>query len=654
MLAQDRCNRLNGRKVSTKAQIAFVGTKTLNAIGQRVASRLDNFIDLTFIDSTFDDATAQVKSLISHKDIDAIVSSGGNEFCLSNAIPQLPLTHIPIDGFDLLNALAKAANTSKKIGLISYDNRISKLLAPIGGLLKYPVILGGFTDLDTAGDVIDRMKRDGCAIVGSSLIVDLAKEAGIKAHHYYSDRNVAAALQSAFLTRPECRADFQSGASPAEIVNNFNEATLLLDQSGKLISFNRYAQDTWQEHYGINLKDNPAPMVMDFMTTTSAQSGLSGCSDIAGLTSKYPEITTIPFRLNSGEQCSLLIHRPPASRKRKNSAADAGSAKYKIADFLGQSEAAKHIQSLSLCYAQSDATVLISGESGTGKEVIAQGIHNLGHRKNQPFIALNMSAMQESLIESELFGYEDGTFTGSKRGGKTGLFEAADGGTVFLDEIGDMPLALQTRLLRVLQEKEIIKLGSHKAIPIDVRIIAATNKDLRAEITAGRFREDLFYRLNILDISVPPLRERREDIYPISLHFLEKLVQQSGKSPILYNYLEQVITEFRHYNWPGNVRELENIVERLYVYFQHQQDAVLPDLMTLESICPELDWSRSQDSGYDLETTPKSLKFEQKEHEMSHIRKVLEECDNNVSIAAKKLGISRTTLWRKTKKNCSS
>ncbi|WP_051663189.1 sigma-54 interaction domain-containing protein [Alicyclobacillus macrosporangiidus] len=209
-----------------------------------------------------------------------------------------------------------------------------------------------------------------------------------------------------------------------------------------------------------------------------------------------------------------------------------------------------------------NTTVLIQGESGVGKEVIANYIHSLGTTSENPFIKINCASIPESLLESELFGYEAGAFTGALKHGRPGLFELANGGTLFLDEIGDMPLSLQVKLLRVLQEREIRRIGGKQSIPIEVRIITATNRNLEKLVETGAFREDLFYRINVVPLYVPPLRERREDIIPLVRHFLELYNQRFGRS---VNLSSSALQAMEQYSWPGNVRELQNVIERLVV-----------------------------------------------------------------------------------------
>jgi len=234
---------------------------------------------------------------------------------------------------------------------------------------------------------------------------------------------------------------------------------------------------------------------------------------------------------------------------------------YNIHGIVGQSDAILSLVEVIKKVAATDSTVLITGESGTGKSMIAKAIHFLSGRKDGPFITINCTAIPETLLEAELFGYERGAFTGA-HAPKKGKFELANGGTVFLDEIGDMPLSLQAKLLRVLQDKEIERLGSEKVIKVDLRVIAATNRDIHTLVKEGKFREDLYYRLNVVPIHVPPLRERKEDIPLLIEHFLRTYNSKYGKNVRLSPEAVEILIE---YSWPGNIRELENTVERLVV-----------------------------------------------------------------------------------------
>ena len=244
---------------------------------------------------------------------------------------------------------------------------------------------------------------------------------------------------------------------------------------------------------------------------------------------------------------------------RTNLAKKGHVAKYEFSDIIGNSKIMRETKDISKKLSKSNSTLLLTGESGTGKELFAHAIHNESIKYNGPFVAVNFGALPEDLLESELFGYEEGSFTGAKKGGHTGLFEQAHKGTIFLDEIGDASLKIQTRLLRVLQEKEVLKIGATKIIPIDIRIIAATNKKLDELVERGEFREDLYYRLKVLPIDIPPLRERKEDLPYLIEEIMNKF--PNGEQIQLSPRLEQALID---YDWPGNVRELENVLEYMY------------------------------------------------------------------------------------------
>jgi transcriptional regulator with PAS, ATPase and Fis domain len=278
--------------------------------------------------------------------------------------------------------------------------------------------------------------------------------------------------------------------------------------------------------------------------------------------------------------------------------------------------------------------VLLSGETGTGKEIFAQSIHNAGARREEAFVVVNCGAIPRTLIESELFGYADGAFTGAKRGGQAGKFEIADGGTIFLDEIGEMPLDMQTRLLRVIEEGTVQRIGDTRQIPVDVRIIAASNRELLDEVERGNFRRDLFYRLNVLPIRLPALRERKEDIPILVRLYMDKLSKKLNKKPVPIDqdYMDALSAQ----PWPGNIRELENMLE-LIINTERLPDLSGPAAQEAAGLPFPQGSARQRPSG--LSTL--------EDAEASHIRSALSSAGNNVSHAAKSLGIGRNTLYRK-------
>ncbi|RUL48808.1 sigma-54-dependent Fis family transcriptional regulator [Lysinibacillus antri] len=310
----------------------------------------------------------------------------------------------------------------------------------------------------------------------------------------------------------------------------------------------------------------------------------------------------------------------------------------KLDSIIGKSEQIQQLREHTLIVSRTASSILLQGESGTGKEVFAKSIHAVGERSKRAFITVNCGAIPEHLLESELFGYEKGAFTGANTQGKVGKFELANGGTIFLDEIGEMPLHLQVKLLRVLQENEIERVGGTKVIPIDVRVIAATNKDLQSSVKEGVFREDLFYRLNVVPIFIPPLRSRKEDIPELCDYFISEYNEIFGKNVMGFD--SEMLQILMNYRWPGNVRELKNFIEYLFNFISE-------GYITLNNSKELIDKKLKLDLIEEEE-----MIFSLKRNEMELIKKALEyvkQHNMNVEDATKLLGISRATLFRKLK-----
>ncbi len=339
--------------------------------------------------------------------------------------------------------------------------------------------------------------------------------------------------------------------------------------------------------------------------------------------------------------------RRETGRGRRGGTADTRGARRGLNDLRGDSPAMERLRQSVVLYARSPATVLIQGETGSGKELVAQAIHRespRGRGANAPFIAVNCGAIAESLLESELFGHEEGAFTGARRGGHAGLFEAADGGTLFLDEIGEMPLALQTRLLRVLEEREVMRVGGTRPVPIDVRVISATHCDLEARVREGRFRADLFYRLAVLRLALPPLRERVPDIAPLAEWTLKHALAALGARahPNLPAEIAACAPLLERYGWPGNVRELRNLMERLALFLAAEPlQALTPGFLL--SIAPEL--GPQQRERQPVQTVAPAPSPTPAIAESA--TQVLARFGGQREAAARYLGISRTTLWRR-------
>ena len=321
-------------------------------------------------------------------------------------------------------------------------------------------------------------------------------------------------------------------------------------------------------------------------------------------------------------------------------------AKYRFSHIIHNSPLMDAIISDAVNFSYSDSNILIYGETGTGKELFAQSIHDSSPRKNNPFVAINCSALPENLLESELFGYVEGAFTGAAKGGKMGFFEIAHRGTIFLDEIGDISPKLQSRLLRVLQEKEITRLGDDTVIPVDVRVISATNKNLKEAVANGEFRQDLFYRLDILELNLPPLRKRGNDIVLLLNHYMNFEHERTGCR--LHTLSAQAIQALTAYSWPGNIREMRNFCERLCILCQKET----ADLDDIYRALPDILQNPVNMTGENMTSAFESadkndiLTYD----ERAEILKALANFRNNRTKAAEYLNMHPSTLWRKMKK----
>ena len=361
-------------------------------------------------------------------------------------------------------------------------------------------------------------------------------------------------------------------------------------------------------------------------------------------------VTGIPIKDEKEDVTGAVIFFNPINKVKKLiNRFNGAEATFHFEDIIGENPKLKEAIQVASRAASNVSNVLIVGESGTGKELFAQAIHNYSPYQKGPFVALNCAALPRELIASELFGYSEGAFTGARRGGRPGKFEMAVGGTLFLDEIGDMPLDQQVTLLRVLQERKITRIGGEQVIPVDVRVICASNKNLKDEVKKGNFREDLYYRLNVILVSVPPLKERIEDIRILFNHFVEKI---ANKLDTHIDYVEPGIIEcLQQYNWPGNVRELENVVEKMIItardsgfYLEHLPSEIVGMQLSPEESDPLP--ARSSPIA-DPENGSGGMTALLAEH--NTIMELLNRYDGNISRIAKEMGVSRNTIYRKMK-----
>ncbi len=358
------------------------------------------------------------------------------------------------------------------------------------------------------------------------------------------------------------------------------------------------------------------------------------------LTKPFDDVETIARAVAKAAERKMLFdrNRELETQLRQRDGAPEG--------LVGNSAGIREVTRMIEAVAYSAATVLVTGESGTGKELVARALHARSPRKSHPFVALNCGALTETLLESELFGHVKGAFTGAQRDQK-GLFDAADGGTIFLDEIGDIPLATQVRLLRVLQEGEVKRVGSADSVRVDVRVIAATHRDLPKLVKSGKFREDLFYRLNVINVPLPALRERVDDVPLLAHHFLRRYADRLGKK--VRTLSPEAIELFCGYRWPGNVRELENAVERAVVLCRGDSitPADLPPAVTGRTAPLVRDAPASGDEGAWLALSYAAAKEQAlRRFEKGYVEALMKACDNNISAAARKAGMDRSNFKR--------
>ena len=445
-------------------------------------------------------------------------------------------------------------------------------------------------------------------------------------------------------------------AQAREMLDSINEGIVALDEGGRIAGMNLKAQETLE----ISLDQAKQKSLNDLLGPASANSILIGIAQSV-LSEREDRIhNLVPLRSPSGKETFLSVRASPLRLKRQPheflgviiTFQEKSMGHLQLPEMIGKSPKFTEVLDLAVKVAPTDSTVLLLGESGTGKELVADAIHRLGRRKDKPFAKINCGAIPEGLLESDLFGHERGAFTGavSKKAGK---FELADGGTVFLDEIGDLTLATQVKLLRFLQQKEFTPVGATEVKRVDVRIISATNRDLLIEVQQGRFREDLFYRLNTITLSLPPLRERKLDIPFLADHLLEKIAErsQAERKSLSRSSLDCLLA----YSWPGNVRELENTLERAVLVsngsvIQPQDLPLPPDADGIEAThlaggMEPLDATNSVEAQH--ATLNETLDAVEKELIIQALKK-----SGGIQVeAAKLLGLNRKNLWHKIKKH---
>lgn len=427
------------------------------------------------------------------------------------------------------------------------------------------------------------------------------------------------------------------------VIENVDKGIMIVDTHGKIININELGLNILDKRNHNLINEDINHIIPNFQNVVDriSKNNKPITKEIKlSHASKYK--TEVIFKGIKHNEKIIGIVATLTRLKEENKGNNFTGAFFTFNDIIGESDAIKNVITNCKIIANSPSTVLIQGESGTGKEVLAQSIHNYSLRKNNKFIAINCGAIPANIIESELFGYEDGTFTGGKKGGRIGKIELANGGTLFLDEIGEMPLDMQVKLLRVLQEGRVTRLGGSKEISVDMRVIAATNKDLKKEVKRGKFREDLYYRLCVIPIKLPPLKERKGDITKLIEYFLNmKSIKLDKDIPVISN---ELYNKLIGYNWPGNIRQLENSIENIV----NLNGELSVDI--IDEYEEKVSTNLTIDNKEILEENIKEKSFNLEEIEKRTIINAIESNKHNMTKTAKVLGISRNTLYLKIKK----
>jgi PAS domain S-box-containing protein len=487
-------------------------------------------------------------------------------------------------------------------------------------------------------------------VVGDNISVKVAKQLGMNSFLIKSGKEtLAQAILEAERVAQVGKQEIEKTKRIESIINFAYGGIISIDQKGVIDTFNPRAEDIFDKKaykvIGKNIKE--ILPTMDLLKVI--HKGYEEKDKMWTIGDKKIVANVIPIKINNEiVRVIATFHRISQIQKMEQSIRKELYLKGHVAentfeDIIGQSPAIALAKEEAENYAQVDSPLLIYGETGTGKELFAQAIHNASPRKNNPFVAFNCAAIPENLLESELFGHVGGAFTGAKKEGKMGLFEQAHKGTIFLDEIGEISPDIQVRLLRVLQERKIRRVGDDKLTPVDVRIIVSTNKDLYQLVEKKKFREDLYYRINVLNLNLPPIWKRRKDV-PLLVNFFIKKYRQRLKK-VVGGISTEGIQILENYTWPGNVRQLENIMERLMV--RTQEDYIRTSLVReIMNSLPGNKLGLNRDGVFKGDMSI-PLMGNLEGIERSIIKRVVQEEKGNKAAAAKRLGIGRTTLWRK-------
>ncbi len=627
----------------------FASSQSLIDRVQRLAAGQPDqiFINTQGLDDAIPPALDMVRN-----GVEIIISRRGTAHLLRENL-RIPVLSFPHRSLDILLSLKQAARLGRKIMLPVFRRRLSGL-EPLEELLGIELVQKVYQDKASLEQVIGEGRREGVqVVVGGSVTQQIVASRPLEfVEIRTSDEDVAATIEDAKSIALTAREQKATALRYHAIIDAASDGIIAVDAEGQITTINATAAAT--------LKREPEGVVGRHITEVIPSAPIT-----AVLSNKQPVHDRLarinreryifnyqPVTLEGDVIGAVATFRDIGNVMRadhvvRRSLSKGLVARYELDDLVHASPAMRDVVNIGRQYAGTDSTILIMGETGTGKEIFTHGIHNLSRRTDQPFVAVNCAALPEQLLESELFGYEEGAFTGSKKGGKPGRFEIAHQGTIFLDEIDATPEAVQIRLLRILQEREVMRVGGDRKIPVDVRIIAAASRDLSHAVQEGDFRADLFFRLNVLRLQIPPLRQRQEDIPLLLDHFIRLLSEHHGLEPI--SLPEEYLGRLMAYSWPGNVRQLRNFAERLVMNCSLRCSTDTLEVLYRELLQYGTPRTLSEKAGPPPSALKDRMKVQHLDSERAIILEALEQCRYHKNRAAERLGISRTTLWRKIK-----
>lgn len=584
---------------------------------------------------------------------DVVIARGLAHSVIKRKMPNIPIVDLPISGYDTIKAIYEACEkfNAKKVAVVGTRD----MIYGADSIARYLGIGIVTVDVDAEDDT-ERAIREELAdqgidvIIGGLTATEVGTRYGYKTVCIQSGREaIYRSLIEAKRVATVLRQEQERNGQFRTILEYAAEGIIAVDGSGNINLVNKMALNLTRLDEMVLGKPIEA-VLPEVGLVTVIRSGQAEIGEVRTINGQQLAINKVPILIKEQIAGAVATFQKVTAiqelegKIRQKLHRKGHIAKVKFENILGNSQAIRNVIQVAEQFSQVGSNVLILGESGTGKEMFAQSIHNNSDRSKGPFVAVNCAALPENLLESELFGYAEGAFTGASRGGKMGLFEMAHGGTIFLDEISEISPVVQSRLLRVLQEREIMRIGDNRVIPIDVRIIAAANKDLEEAIRKGAFRSDLYFRLDVLTLRIPPLRERREDILPLLNSFMTRYsIRFKKPQKKLTPGAQKLLME---YTWPGNVRQLQNIAERITVLNVTNGDTI--DEVALQTVVsvPRESFFSKCDNKNDV---PKGFTQRRQAAQLEMIERVLKETNFDYEKTAQSLCISRSTLWRRLK-----